>query len=126
VPATKAPAAQADHEEIGLAPLEEEKREKKGAQDSNDLASTTDDLTSATRDTVAERPRRSLVEEALEAEAKQQRAVKERFQTKSGEINPLRPPGFSGPSYGTPTWVWVAVGVGVVVLLGIVAVFALS
>jgi serine/threonine protein kinase len=126
VPATKAPAAQADHEEIGLAPLEEEKREKKGAQDSNDLASTTDDLTSATRDTVAERPRRSLVEEALEAEAKLQRAVKERFQTKSGEINPLRPPGFSGPSYGTPTWVWVAVGVGVVVLLGIVAVFALS
>ena len=126
VPATKAPAAQADDEEIGLAPLEEEKREKKGAQDSNDLASTTDDLTSATRDTVAERPRRSLVEEALEAEAKLQRAVKERFQTKSGEINPLRPPGFSGPSYGTPTWVWVAVGFGVVVLLGIVAVFALS
>jgi len=125
-PVTRVPAAAVDDEEIGLAPLEEEKHEKKSAQDSNELASTTDDLTSATRDTVAERPRKSLVEEALEAEAKQQQAVKERFQTKAGEINPLRPPGFTAPSYGTPTWVWVAVGVGVVFLAGIVAFFALS
>lgn len=126
-PANKAPAAkQGDDEEIGLAPLEEDKPDKRKPQDANELASTTDDLTSATRDTVAERPRKSLIEEALEAEANQQVVVKERFQTKSGEINPLRPPGFSGPSYGTPAWVWIAVGVGVVALMGIVAVFALS
>jgi serine/threonine-protein kinase len=125
-PPSNAVAAQRDDdEEIGLAPLEDEKTEKKKPQDNNDLASTTDDLTSATRDTVAERPRRSLVEETLEAEAQQQAVVKERFQTKAGEINPLRPPGYTGPNYGTPAWVWVAVGVGVVAVLGIIAIFAL-
>ena len=78
----------------------------------------------ATFETVADRPRRSLVEEALEEEAKRQQMVHERFQIKVGEINPLRPPGYTGPSYGTPTWVYVAIGLGVLALLAIIAVFA--
>ncbi len=84
------------------------------------MASTTDDLTSATFETVADRPRRSLVEEALEEEAKRQQVVHERFRTKVGEVNPLRPPGYTGPSYGTPTWVYVAASLGVLVLLAII------
>ncbi len=105
-------------EEIGLAPLDEENAPD-AAEDAGDMAArSTDDLTSATRDTVAERPHKSLIEEALEAEPNQP-VVSERFQTQPGEVNPLRPPGFIGPSYGTPTWVYVAVGMGVFALLGI-------
>ncbi len=89
------------------------------------MASTTDDLTSATFETVAERPRRSLVEEALEEEAKQQQAVHERFQIKVGEINPLRPPGYTGPSYGTPTWVYIVASLGILALLAFIAFFAI-
>ena len=59
------------------------------------------------------------VEEAFEAEAGQEVVVKERFQTRAGEVNPLRPPGFSGQRHGTPTWVWVVVGLGATVLLGV-------
>jgi serine/threonine-protein kinase len=115
-------ASREDAEEIGLAPLEDEKsghRDDDGG-DSSELASTTDDLTSATFETVADRPRRSLVEEALEEEAKRQQVVHERFRTKVGEVNPLRPPGYTGPSYGTPTWVYVAASLGVLVLLAII------
>ena len=61
------------------------------------------------------------MEEALEQEAEQQQQVKERFQVKAGEIDPLRPPGFTAPSYGTPTWVYVASCLGVLVLLGFLA-----
>lgn len=116
-------ASRDDGEEIGLAPLEDEKNKE---DDSSELASTTDDLSSATAETVAQRPRRSLVEEAFEEEAKKQPEIKERFQVKQGEINPLRPPGYSGPSYGTPTWVYVTVGIGVALLVAVVAFFALS
>ena len=123
-PVATAPAASQVDEEIGLAPLEEEQTDHDEDQ-SNKLAASTDDLTSATFETVAERPRRSLVEEALEAEAQAEPKLNERFQTKAGEVNPLRPPGYTGPSYGTPAWVYVLVGVGIVALLGIIAIFAL-
>lgn len=39
---------------------------------------------------------------------------------KEGEFDPLKPPGYVPPSYGTPAWVYVAVGLGVVALLAIV------
>ena len=41
-------------------------------------------------------------------------------QLRQGDFDPLRPPGFTGPSYGTPAWVFVAVGVGVVAVIGVV------
>ena len=37
-----------------------------------------------------------------------------------GEFNPLLPPGYTGPSQGTPGWVFVAVGVAIVALIGVV------
>jgi hypothetical protein len=111
-----------DSEEIGLAPLEEEKSDE--LADPSEMASSTDNLTSATAETVAGKPRRSLVEEALEQESVQEEEARERFQIKAGEIDPLRPPGFSGPSYGTPTWVYVVASVGILVLLGIIGVMA--
>jgi len=120
------PTLAKDEEEIGLAPLDEENAPDDAADDSDSAASSTDDLTSATHDTVAEGPRKSLIEEALDAEPVHQ-GVSERFQTQPGEINPLRPPGFIAPTYGTPTWVYVAMGVGVVALIGIaLAMFILS
>lgn len=118
-------ASMDDAEEIGLAPLDDEKSGRDDT-DSGEMASSTDNLTSATSETVAEAPRRSLVEEALEAEANLQQEVHERFQVKTGQIDPLRPPGFTGPSYGTPTWVYVVMCSGVLALLALISFFALS
>ena len=110
-------------EDLTLAPLEEEQAPE---EDSDDLAASTDDLTSATFETVADTPRRSLIEEAFDAEAAEVEA-NSRFQRREGEIDPLRPPGFSGPSYGTPGWVFALVGIGVVAVVVIaVVVFAMS
>jgi serine/threonine protein kinase len=63
-------------------------------------------------------PRRSLVEEALEADRINNPPP--RVVRREGEFNPLQPPGFSAPSYGTPAWVFVAVGLGVVAVIGVV------
>ncbi len=112
-----------DAEEIGLAPLEDEKTGDHN-DDPDEMASSTDNLTKATSETVAEGPRRSLVEEALEQEAGQQEQVQERFQLKVGEIDPLRPPGFTGPSYGTPVWVYVVASVGILALLAFIGILA--
>ena len=92
----------------------------------SDSASTTDDLTSATRDTVADEPHKSLIEEALERQEAKQVSMAARFETQPGEIDPLRPPGYTGPNYGPPSWVLPAVGVGVVALIAIILAIALS
>ena len=44
---------------------------------------------------------------------------------REGEFDPLRPPGFTGPTYGTPGWVYVLVGLGIVTLIGVIVVVAL-
>lgn len=122
IPKPSRPAvAQQPEEEIGLAPLEEEQSPEH--EDLDELAATTDDLSSAKFETVANEPRKSLIEETFEAEAEEEKA-KERFQKRQGEFDPLRPPGYSGPSYGTPGWVYALVGVGVLGLIGLVSFFA--
>lgn len=111
-PATySAPAAQAvDHdEEIGLAPLDEEALEDDDVKISN-AESSTDNLTSSLEDTFSDIPHKSLIEEAFERQEAQTK-VKERFVKQPGEIDPLRPPGFQGPSYGPPAWVYVLLAV---------------
>jgi serine/threonine protein kinase len=115
---TSGAAATAEREEdIGLAPLEEE-----GSHQS-DAAVLAGDTLAAGPDTVAipeikPGPRKSLVEEELEAARV---AMPEpRFVRREGEFNPLKPPGYIGPSYGTPAWVFVAVGLGVVAVIGVV------
>jgi serine/threonine-protein kinase len=129
-----APAAAVSAElddDIGLAPLEEETVGKKA------------DLTFVTEKTGSDAPlarpeaapaaaatasapavlaepaklRKSLIEEAFDAERASQPRVIRRVE---GEFNPLKPPGFVGPSYGTPAWVYVAVGFAVVAVVSVV------
>ena len=42
-------------------------------------------------------------------------------QRRQGDFDPLKPPGYVGPSYGTPAWVFVAIGFGVIAVIGVVA-----
>jgi hypothetical protein len=69
---------------------------------------------------VPEKPKKlkSLLEEELDAA--RAAAPKVRPTRKEGEFDPLRPPGFSGPSYGPPAWVYAAIGFGAFVVLCVV------
>ena len=103
--------------ELALAPLEEEVLDEEESAVSKAEGST-DNVASPIEDTLADLPQKSLIEEAFE---KQDAAeiVSQRFQTQPGEINPLRPPGYSGPSYGPPTWAYVVGVLGVLMFLGL-------
>ena len=114
------PASKENDEEIGLAPLEEEHMPDEEAISLSESARTTDDLTAATHDTVTDGPHRSLIEEALEKQEAKTQRVAERFKSQPGEINPLRPPGYKGPSYGISPWVYIGITIGVVVVLGVI------
>jgi serine/threonine protein kinase len=130
-PAGVAAAAVVPEEEMTLAPLEEETVKKaeitivaqKPASGVNIDAPKSADGKSAVASSGpgsgAAKPRKSLLEEEFDAGRAEgpTKPVLRRFE---GEFNPLQPPGYSGPSYGTPTWVFVAVGFGVVAVIGIV------
>lgn len=109
--------------EIGLAPLEEDTPREEDSFALSDASSSSADLAEALKDTVAEGPHKSLIEEAIEKKEQEEKANK-RFVSSPGEINPLRPPGYVNPRQGTPTWVFVAIGVGVLVLASVVALLA--
>ncbi len=119
----KPAAPQEEEEEMGLAPLEEEQPREE--VDFSVSASTTDDTSSPLSETLVDLPRKSLVEEAFEIEA-QKEVFKPIQRARPGEIDPLRPPGFSGPSYGPPAWMFVAGILGAVVVIGVVLAIALS
>jgi len=105
-----------DSKELELAPIDEEALEEEEVTLSKGESST-DNLTSSLVDTLSDMPTKSLIEEAFEKQEAEE-AVNKRFQIQPGEINPLRPPGFVGPSTGPSPWVYVLIGLGVVVLLG--------
>lgn len=117
--AAAAAAAAAPEEDIGLAPLEEENKAKEEPTVVVAEAPGSDSSALNLPNPGPIKPRKSLFEEEFDAgrgmkvEPKVARRVE-------GEFNPLQPPGFSGPSYGTPAWVFVAVGVGVVALIGVI------
>jgi hypothetical protein len=67
------------------------------------------------------KPKVSLFEEEFEAARKSTPPPPVAAQRRQGEFDPLKPPGFVGPSYGTPAWVFVAIGVGVVAVIGVIA-----
>jgi serine/threonine-protein kinase len=126
------PPADDEEEVYSLAPLEEEAVEEDDHDFGSDLdgdlnsrlaESSTDDLTKASSETSIELPHRSLVEEAFEVEAKNSgRPIPAaRLQPHQGGINPLRPPGYSGPSYGPPAWLYVLIGLGVLGVIGAIA-----
>jgi serine/threonine protein kinase len=122
-------AATAIEEDIGLAPFEDEgpkkvvAAKKVEAPSKSDPNVTTADTVAKVGDTdklpdIKPKPRKSLVEEALEADKINNpppRPVR-----REGEFNPLQPPGFAGPSYGTPAWVFVAAGLGIVAVIGVI------
>jgi len=108
-----------DDAEIGLAPLEEEATQEEDSFALSDVSGSSGDLVEALKDTVAEGPHKSLIEEAIEKK-EQEEKVDKRFVSDPNEINPLRPPGYVNPGQGLPVWAYVAIGVGVLVLLGVV------
>ena len=113
-----AAASVVEHKELEMAPLDEEVLDEEESRVSK-AESSTDRVTSAIEDTLADRPQKSLIEEAFEKQSAEER-VNQRFQTNPGEINPLRPPGYSGPSYGPPAWVYVLGGIGAIMMLGLI------
>ena len=113
----KSSPALEEQKELELAPLDEEALEEEEVTISN-AESSTDNLTSSI-ETLSDEPRRSLIEEAFEKQEAEV-AVKQRFQTQPGEVNPLRPPGYVGPSHGPPVWVFVLGGLGALLLLGFI------
>ena len=116
-----AAAAAEPEEDIGLAPLDEETKAK---DESTIVAEASDSGVLSLPASGPQKPRKSLFEEELDA-GRTARPEQRLVRRPEGEFNPLQPPGFSGPSYGTPAWVFVAVGVGIVAVIGaVVAVLA--
>lgn len=113
-------------EDIGLAPLEEEApkpppsiiKPKEPAPVETGAAATTPE---APKPLEPPKPTRSLLDEELESNKP---VTPVRAPRKEGEFDPLKPPGFQAPTYGTPAWVYVSVGVGVVVLLALIVAVA--
>jgi len=123
VPKGKAKSDEVDDAEIGLAPLEEDTPREEDSFALSDISNSSADLAEALKDTVAEGPHKSLIEEAIEKK-EQEEKVNKRFVSDPNEINPLRPPGYVNPRQGTPVWIFVAIGVGFLVLASVVALLA--
>ena len=109
-----------EEEEIGLAPLEEEQVIEDDGIAMSDPASLTDNISSSAEATDAEGPHLSLIEEALDKQEAADQKVAPRFQSQPGEIDPLRPPGYKGPSYGTSPWLVVGIAAGIILVLGVI------
>ncbi len=118
--------------EMELAPLDED------APPKISIAATTENATGAigalTSDVLVPskieikpaKAKRSLIEEEFEAARKAAPPPPVASQRKQGDFDPLKPPGYVGPSYGTPGWVFVAIGVGVVAVIGVVVAVVLT
>ncbi len=113
-----------DEADIGLAPLEEDQPPEEDSFALSDMGNSSGSLVEALKDTVAEGPRKSLIEEAIEKK-EQEEQINARFVSSPGEINPLRPPGYVNPRQGNSGLLFAAIGLGVLVL-GVVLFFALS
>jgi serine/threonine protein kinase len=116
--APAATAAAQPEEDIGLAPLEDDSPKKDPSVVAGDKPAS-DILVRPKSDPAMRRPRKSLIEEEFEL-GRNAKDLKAPVRRREGEFDPLKPPGYSGPSYGTPAWVFVAIGVGVVAVIGIV------
>lgn len=126
--ATVATVRSDDDEEIGLAPLEEDERSKKSEsrESKKDTAPIAADESSKSLDSdvkteeqpASSSPRRSLIDEELEAEL----ARNPRPRPKpASDFNPLHPPGYARPNEGLPTWAIVSIGLAVAVaVIGVV------
>ena len=119
-------ASNEPEEEMMLAPLEDELPKKAVVAEAikaaapPPAATVNGAATIAAATAIPEKPKKlkSLLEEELDAA--KAAAPKVRAPRREGEFDPLRPPGFSGPSYGPPAWVYAAIGFGVFVVLCVV------
>jgi hypothetical protein len=133
-PAVAAAKARTEpEEEMVLAPLDDEPPKKVAVAEAPKPAVATTPMTAAANGAshaaappIPEKPKKlkSLLEEELDAA--RAAAPKVRPARKEGEFDPLRPPGFAGPSYGPPGWVYAAIAAGVFVVIGVVAALALG
>ena len=113
------PPTPVEYEDIGLAPLDDENtNELKAVKPTG--AKAEEGKKASLSDPQPLKPMKSLVEETFDLKEQQDR-YKPRPRVQPGEVDPLRPPGFSGPSYGPPMWVYVVGAVGTVVILGTIA-----
>jgi serine/threonine protein kinase len=123
--ATAAPVADAGPRvEMELAPLDEDAPPKISiaAVAEKPAAETVSEVPAPTKIEIKPaKPKVSLFEEEFEAARKSTPPPPVAAQRRQGEFDPLKPPGFVGPSYGTPAWVFVAIGVGVVAVIGVIA-----
>lgn len=115
-------SAPVDYEDIGLAPLEEDKPKVSAPKPAEVKAE--EAIKASLSDPQPLKPPKSLVEEAFELEA-QKDPFRPKQRVQPGEIDPLRPPGYSGPSYGPPAWVYVVGVLAGVVILGTIVGFVL-
>jgi hypothetical protein len=106
-------AEEAD-EDIGLAPLEEEVEPEEETFDSSD--SDSGDGSASEEELAEQEPLKSLFEETLEKEAIAEEKVA-RFITQPGEINPLRPEGYTPQKSGPSPLLFVGIGVGVIIVV---------
>jgi eukaryotic-like serine/threonine-protein kinase len=118
-------------EEIGLAPLEEdngpndERQPKPKAKPAETTKATATsavqpDLSAPSLSGAHSKPRRSLVEEEFERESSSVSNPNLAARSGAHEFDPLRPPGYQGPQYGTPAWVYILVGTVLIVFMGLI------
>ena len=123
-PAAAAPAVDAGPRvEMELAPLDEEAPPKISiaAVAEKPAGETVSEVPAPTKIEIKPtKPKRSLIEEEWEAAKNAAPPLPVAAQRRQGDFDPLKPPGFVGPSYGTPAWVFVAIGFGVIAVIGVV------
>jgi hypothetical protein len=119
-----AKASTAPEEDFALAPLDEEGPAKISLKPAAEIAKSATATSEAAGPANVEakpiRPKRSLIEEELELAQKSIPPRPRGAQVREGDFDPLKPPGFVGPSYGTPAWVFVAIGFAVFAVIGVV------
>lgn len=113
-----------DEEEMKLAPLDDDGHKPAPAAPKKSAAQATpaSGPKLLTVDPSAKpQPKRSLIEEEFEAARKASGPLPSAAaMRRDGDFDPLRPPGYSGPSYGPPAWVYIAIGFGVFIVIGVV------
>jgi serine/threonine-protein kinase len=125
---TPRPVSTLKEEDLGLAPLDEEAQPKpsvrtikKQAQDK----AAAETMAKAAAESDAAAPRRSLLEEELDKDDLLSKPAA-RAATPKPQFNPLHPPDFQGPQYGTPVWVYVAVGTVLFIFIGLLLALVFS
>jgi len=118
-------------EEMKLAPLEDEAPKAATATATAPPAEkpSSDVLEPANVDVKAHRhpkAQKSLIEEELDAAKAAAPPPPRGAMRREGDFDPLKPPGYVGPSHGPPAWIFVAIGAGVIAVIGVVVAVVLS